>query len=71
VVFVEVKLRRQLKYGHPKESIHELKQSRIKNTALFYIAKHELHDQDFRFDAVTIYDENGRYCIEHIENAFW
>jgi putative endonuclease len=70
VVFVEVKYRGQLKYGFPRESVNHAKQLRIKKTAMYYIVKHKLNDQDFRFDVVEVYNEDGHHNIEHIENAF-
>jgi putative endonuclease len=70
VAFVEVKCRSQLRYGYPRESVNAPKQRRIKKTALFYIVDKKLYEQDMRFDIVEVYNDNGQFHIEHIENAF-
>ena len=71
VVFVEVKCRRQLRYGFPRESVNRAKQQRIKKAANFYIMKNNLHSQDFRFDVVEVLMQDNNVHISHIENAFW
>ena len=70
IVFVEVKSRNNLKYGLPREAVSKEKQRRIKKAALFYIARHQLSSQDFRFDVVEVLSMNGKTDITHIENAF-
>jgi putative endonuclease len=69
-VFVEVKLRRQLRYGLPRESVTHTKQKHIKKSAMFYIVKNKLVNQDFRFDVIEVLSEQGELKINHIENAF-
>jgi len=70
VVFVEVKLRKNITYGHPREAVGHTKQRRIYNTACHYIATQNLTDCDFRFDVVEILTEKGMLKVIHIENAF-
>jgi len=71
IVFVEVKYRQDLRYGLPREAVGHHKQRRIKRTALHYIARRRLKNQDFRFDVVEILDTSSGIEINHIENAFW
>ena len=71
IVFVEVKYRRGTEYGLPGESVNLLKQRRIKKSALYYIMKYPVHNQDFRFDTVEILDTPEGLLINHIEDAFW
>jgi len=71
IVFIEVKYRQNLEYGLPREAIGYRKQQRIKKTALYYIVRRNLQNQDFRFDAVELLDTSGGLTINHIENAFW
>ena len=71
IVFTEVKCRSGLQYGYPRESVNNAKQRHIKKTAMFYIVKHKLTEQDFRFDVLEVYNDNGQFHVEHIENAFW
>lgn len=70
VVFVEVKLRRGLQYGLPREAIDMRKQQRIKKAAMHFITRRRLHNNDFRFDAVEVFDTADGLSINHIENAF-
>lgn len=71
VVFVEVKYRQNLKYGLPREAVNAHKQQKIKKAALYYIARHRIKEQDFRFDVVELLESPGGLEINHIENAFW
>lgn len=70
VVFVEVKLRKNVLNGFPKEAVTSSKQKKIIKTALKYIYFKNLENYDYRFDVIEIiYGE--RIMINHIENAFW
>lgn len=71
--FVEVKTRTNLQMGLPREYVTGAKQRRIKKTALFYLAAHDL-DCPARFDVAEVYaekpgDKNG-VRIEYLEDAF-
>ena len=73
LVFVEVKTRTNLQMGLPREYVTGAKQRRIKKTALFYLAAHDL-DCPARFDVAEVYaekpgDKNG-VRIEYLEDAF-
>ena len=71
--FVEVKTRTNLQMGLPREYVTPAKQRRIKKTALFYLAAHDL-DCPARFDVAEVYaekpgDKSG-VRIEYLEDAF-
>ncbi len=68
-VFVEVKYRKNLSFGLPREAVGYKKQQKIKQSVLYYMAEHQLADQDMRFDVVEVYG-NDSMRINHIENAF-
>lgn len=68
IIFIEVKYRKSMIYGYPKEFVNKKKQQRIKNVALFYIANENVEDMDFRFDVMEVFEDRG---ISHIKNAFW
>lgn len=70
IVFVEVKYRKSLKYGLPREAVGIHKQRRIIKAALYYIARHGLQDQCFRFDVLELLETTGCVEVNHIENAF-
>ena len=65
-VFVEVKTRKDLKYGYPREAIGAYKQNKIKSVAELYMIGHDIYNEKIRFDVVEIIDTD----ITHIENAF-
>ena len=70
IVFVEVKFRKNLGYGYPREAVGHIKQRRIIKTALHYLACHRLTESDIRFDVVEILQQHGQLYASHIENAF-
>ncbi|MFP4661002.1 MAG: YraN family protein, partial [Halanaerobiales bacterium] len=69
LAFVEVKLRRNLKYGLPQSAVDYRKQEKIKRAAQFYLMKNK-NDKKIRFDVISIQinDSSGR--LKHFENAF-
>ncbi len=73
LVFAEVKLRRNAKFGTPAEAVTHQKQEKIRITALTYLQEHETILQP-RFDVIEIYAPDGMQSdairIHHIENAF-
>jgi len=68
-VFVEVKLRRGLNMGLPREAVGYVKQQKLRKTALYYLTLNKLGDADARFDVIEIICAD-KTTIEHIENAF-
>lgn len=69
VVFVEVKLRTDTKYGLPCEAVDLRKQKKITATAKYYIQKNNLDNKNFRFDVIEIIMKD-KVFMRHIENAF-
>ncbi|WP_243136687.1 YraN family protein [Acetobacterium paludosum] len=71
IVFVEVKYRRNLQYGYPREAVNRSKQKRILKTALWYLKEKKIADYNIRFDVIEIYfEDDGQQIINHFENAF-
>lgn len=71
LIFVEVKTRKNKKFGEPEESITPLKQEHIKKAAMGFISQNpEYEKHDLRIDVVSIMFEDGKPNISHIENAF-
>lgn len=66
IIFVEVKYRKNISKGYPREAVTEFKQNQIRNTAMMYLMKHNLTESNVRFDVIEIIDKK----IEHIKNAF-
>ncbi len=67
LVFVEVRSRRSLRYGHPLESVTLTKQRRLIQTAKDYLLHHP-HQGPVRFDIVGIL-MTPDIQIQHLENA--
>lgn len=68
LVFVEVKTRESLKFGHPREAVNYHKQIKIRNVAIGYLKYKNLYEKcPIRFDVIDIVGQN----LTHIENAFW
>ena len=70
ISFIEVKYRRSLAHGYPREAVGYYKQRHIRRVALYYISIKRLHSQDFRFDVLEIVDIAGNPEITLIKNAF-
>ncbi len=71
LVFVEVKTRRGVSHGTPREAVHRGKQARLVRVALAYLARRRLLESRCRFDVVEVlWDASGRPRVEHIADAF-
>lgn len=74
LVFIEVKTRRQTRFGAPAESVHRQKQARIARAAEQFLqrpAARSLGDMSCRFDVIAVtFDEDAKARIEHLEDAF-
>lgn len=67
LVFIEVKYRRNKKYGEPTEAVDWKKQQRIRRTAKYYLHRRGYSEETpCRFDVVGIASEK----ISVIQNAF-
>ncbi len=72
LVFAEVKLRKNDRYGEAKEFVNYSKQQKIIKTASLFLTKYETEKQP-RFDVIEIYAPHGESSsvrINHIEDAF-
>ena len=72
LVFVEVKLRKNDRYGEAREFVNYSKQQKIIRTASLYLSRFETEKQP-RFDVIEIYAPHGiasPVTINHLENAF-
>ena len=67
IIFIEVKYRKNISKGYPREAVSLKKQEKIKNTSLYYISENNLNDVDFSFDVIEIIGNS----ITHIESAFY
>jgi len=71
LVFVEVKTRRNDRYGSPLEAVDQRKQRKLARMAQDYISRHNMEDRAARFDVLAVYIlGDSRHEIEHIRDAF-
>lgn len=70
IVFVEVKSRRSIRFGNPKQAITARKQKKISMVALFYLKATGQSAARARFDVVTVISNRDKPQIEIIKNAF-
>ncbi len=70
-VFVEVRYRRNHRFGSGADSIQSAKQGKLQKTALYYLQQHpKLARQPVRFDVVSISTMEGQPDIDWIKDAF-
>ncbi len=67
VIFVEVKLRHDDRFGTAAEAVTASKQEKLRKAAASWLASHDC-TAPTRFDVIELYTGTGR--INHIENAF-
>ncbi len=71
IVFVEVKTRRNDRYGTPAEAVNYRKQRKIIRTASVYLEQFDLQERAVRFDVIEVYlPFQQESHIHHILNAF-
>ena len=70
IVFVEVKTRRSVHFGNPKQAVTPLKQRKISMVALYYLKTTGQNDARARFDVVSIISNRDKPQVEIIKDAF-
>ena len=71
LLFVEVKTRRGLAWGHPSGAVSATKERNIAKAASAYMREVN-HDWEVRFDIIAILlHKDGSHTLEHIEDAFF
>jgi putative endonuclease len=71
LVFCEVKTRRAVGFGHPVEAVTPDKQRRLRVLAQRWLAAHDEHAPDLRFDVVGVLMRPSRPAlITHLRGAF-
>ncbi len=67
LVFIEVKTRTNLNYGHPFESVSKIKIQKIQKAILAYLSNCKIKYKSYRFDGIAIIGLNNPK-IEHLKN---
>lgn len=68
--FIEVKSRKQLRFGLPTEAVSPQKMKRLALCAQAFISQHRLAGTPLRFDVVSILEREGKTEIELFRGAF-
>ncbi|MBQ8909332.1 MAG: YraN family protein [Clostridia bacterium] len=66
IIFVEVKFRETLEFGHPSEAVNPHKQAKIRRVAEEFLIRNQMTGLPVRFDVVEVLGNE----INHIENCF-
>jgi putative endonuclease len=71
LVFCEVKTRTGIGFGHPAEAVTPAKRRRLRLLARAWLATHDEHAPDLRFDVVgVLVPAAGLPSVRHLRNAF-
>ena len=71
LVFCEVKTRRAVGFGHPVEAVGHEKQRRLRVLAQRWLAAHDEHAPELRFDVVGVLVRTDRPAlVNHLRAAF-
>ena len=70
ICFVEVKTRRNQRFGQPTEAIELSKQRKISQVALMYLKENKLLNSPARFDVISISHPDIQPNVKLIKNAF-
>ncbi len=70
LVFIEVKARKNMRKGFPKEAVGFSKQKKISLAAEYYLREKKLSNVRARFDVVAILENSNGLEVELIDNAF-
>lgn len=69
LVFVEVKTRRNNRFGLPETAVNKIKIRKLYKTALVYLSKNNINHDNFRLDLIAIeINASGQPTIRHYEN---
>ncbi len=70
LIFVEVRMKLSDKFGSPEDSITIKKREQLKKIASAFLQTNEVNFSECRFDVIGITFKDGKFAINHIENAF-
>ena len=70
LIIVEVKSRTNVYFEQPKDAVNRKKQKFIIDATNSYIEKYDI-DLEVRFDIISVFFNEKKPKIEHIEDAFY
>jgi len=69
IIFVEVKTRKNTKFGLPQEYVNKSKIDKMVKTASMFLTENSMWDRPVRFDVIGISLENEEIKIEHEQDC--
>lgn len=69
IVFIEVKTRRNIKFGYAVEAVNSQKIRHLWKAVEFYVYSHNLQNEFIRIDVIEIYLNGKSIKINHIKKA--
>lgn len=69
IIFVEVKTRKQKKYGLPAEAVNKRKRNHMFFVAEYFLMINNMENIFCRFDVIEVYITNKKIKINHIKNC--
>ena len=69
IIFIEIKSRKNTKYGLPSEAVTRAKLKHLYKTAEYYLVVRNLGKVDTRIDVIEIYKIYENYKINHLEQV--
>ena len=70
ICFIEVKARKDCRFGFPQEAISKAKQRQLTKSALMFLKEKNLLHKNARFDIVSIIYSQDTSKLDLIKNAF-
>lgn len=70
LIFVEVKWRKDDRFGSPLEAVTAKKQNKLRLLAELYMLQSQRTEKNLRFDIIGITGCGRNMQLQHIENAF-
>ena len=70
VAFVEVKARRDDRFGGPVEAVNWQKRIELSRSARVWIDRHGRPDESYRFDVIGVIVSGERVRVRHVPDAF-
>lgn len=70
LVFIEVKTRKNTKFGLPIEAVNTYKLNKIRTVASMYLNQTDVKYSACRFDVVGILENNGDLEINHLLDVY-
>ena len=70
IAFVEVKARRDDRFGGPVEAVNWRKQKELGRSARVWVDRHGRQNDAYRFDVIGVLVAGPKVRIRHVPNAF-